>query len=173
MQLSDYTIMQPTIRNGHYRRIFMLDLAKGYFERFTKLDKLQRKYFHKALEEYNFTPNEIVVLLFLYNNAPDFDTATDIANYRGISKGLVARSVEALCKRGYLEAVRDPDDRRVFHLRLTGGIHSIGSEISELRKQFTSQIEEGISQEDIDATNRTLARLTENVEKLLEGDSMK
>lgn len=151
----------------------MLDLAKGYFDRFSKLDKLQRKYFHKALEKYNFTPNEIVVLLFLYNNAPDFDTATDIVKYRGISKGLVARSVEALCRRGYLEAERDPDDRRVFHLRLSGGIHSIGSEISEIREYFMNQIEEGISQTDMEATNRTLAKLTENVEKLLEGDSMK
>lgn len=151
----------------------MLDFARGYFERFSKLDKLQRKYFHKALEKYNFTPNEIVVLMFLYNNAPELDTATDIARYKGISKGLVARSVESLCERGYLDAERDPRDRRVVHLRLSGGIHPIGTEISGIRGHFQKQIEEGISPEDIEATNRTLARLTENVEKLLEGDSMK
>ena len=144
---------------------------RGYFERFSMLDKLQRKYFREALKEYRFTPNEIVVLLFLYNNAPVMDTASDIVRYRGISKGLVARSVESLCARGYLEAARDPDDRRIVHLKLKWEKNSIGPELEKKREDFCRRIEEGISGEELEITGRTLRALTENVERLLKGES--
>ena len=60
------------------------------------MDKVYRRFYQHELAEYQFTPNEIAVILFLYNNAPDLDTATDIVRCKGISKGLVARSVDSL-----------------------------------------------------------------------------
>ena len=61
---------------------------EGYFSYCAKNDKAYRKMCALAVAEYNFTPNEIVVLMFLSNN-PGLDSASDIAHYRNIAKGLV------------------------------------------------------------------------------------
>ena len=61
----------------------MLATPGRFFEKFQKMDKVYRRFYQHELAEYQFTPNEIAVILFLYNNAPDLDTATDIVRCKG------------------------------------------------------------------------------------------
>lgn len=146
----------------------MLELTGGFFENFQKIDKIYRKYFQARLAKYQFTPNEITVILFLYNNAPALDTATDIARLKGISKGLVARSVESLCQKGYIEAVRDQSDRRIVHLRLTQNQNQMIDEIQKTKKELESELERNIPAADLAITKQTLSRLLSNTEGLLD-----
>ena len=60
---------------------------------------------------------ELDILLFLANN-PQFDTATEIVQWRNISKAHVSQGVKALEQRGYLERWYARDNRRTIHLRL-------------------------------------------------------
>ena len=85
-----------------------------------KLEKLYRSCVREAADGYGLTPNEVAVLLFLSRHAPQQDTATDIASACGISKALVARSVDGLHRRGFLKGERDENDRRLIHLHLCG-----------------------------------------------------
>ena len=64
-----------------------------------RLEKLYRSCVRGAASDCGLTPNETVVLLFLSRHAPQQDTATDIAAARGITKALVARSVDGLHRR--------------------------------------------------------------------------
>ena len=68
-------------------------------------------------KKWDLTRNELDVLLFLANN-PEFDRAVDIVNNRGLSKSHVSLSISNLERRGVLERIDDPDDRRTVHLRL-------------------------------------------------------
>ena len=72
-----------------------------------RLEKLYRSCVRGAASDCGLTPNETVVLLFLSRHAPQQDTATDIAAARGISMALVARCVDGLHRRGFLECERD------------------------------------------------------------------
>ena len=119
--------------------------------------------------QYQFTPNEIAVILFLYNNAPDLDTATDIVRCKGISKGLVARSVDSLCREGYLTAVREPADRRIMHLKLSEKSRPITERIAVKQKELAGKIECGITPEELRITSATLDKLLINTEQLLKG----
>lgn len=147
----------------------MLASPGRFFEKFQKIDKMYRRFYQRELAEYQFTPNEIAVILFLYNNAPELDTATDIVRCKGISKGLVARSVEALCAKGYLETVREPSDRRIIHLKLSEKSQPITEKISVRQKELARKIECEISQEELRITSETLDKLLLNTELLLKG----
>lgn len=139
------------------------------FDIYQKIDKAHRKYSQTKLSKYGFTPNEIIVIMFLHNNAPGLDTATDIARLKGISKGMIARSVESLCQKNYIEAVRDLNDRRIVHLSLKDENHLITEEIDQTQKEFFKKIENGISTEEFKYTKDTLGKLLANAEQLLDG----
>ena len=147
----------------------MLATPGRFFEKFQKMDKVYRRFYQHELAEYQFTPNEIAVILFLYNNAPDLDTATDIVRCKGISKGLVARSVDSLCREGYLTAVREPADRRIMHLRLSEKSRPITERIAVKQKELAGKIECGIRPEELRITSATLDKLLINTEQLLKG----
>ena len=68
--------------------------------------QLYRSCFRELTESCGFTPNEMFVLLFLYRNAPEQDTATVIAQAWNVSKPLVTRSVNGLQKRSTACATR-------------------------------------------------------------------
>ena len=148
----------------------MLELGRGYFDKFIKLEKLYRKYVQEALVSYGLTPNEMIVLLFLYNNAPALDTSRDIVRCKGISKGLVARSVESLTSRGYLTTRRDERDHRVIHLKLSDP--EIVGDLQKTQEQLAARLEEGIPEEYKKVTNETLRLMIENVERMLKGEQL-
>ena len=105
----------------------------------------------------------------MYNNAPDLDTATDIVRCKGISKGLVARSVDSLCREGYLTAVREPADRRIMHLKLSEKSRPLTERIAVKQKELAGKIECGITPEELRITSATLDKLLINTEQLLKG----
>lgn len=147
----------------------MLESIGIFLESYQKVDKAHRRYFQTRLSKYGFTPNEIVVILFLYNNSPVFDTATDIARCKGISKGMIARSVESLCERNYLEAVRDKVDRRIVHLHLRDEHSAIAAEIEHTQRDFFKELERGLSEVEMKVTRETLNKLLINAELFLDG----
>lgn len=142
----------------------------SYFSGLSKMEKIYKKYFQESVAGYGFSPNEVTVLMFLYNNSPTFDTASDIVRYKGISKGLVAGSVDSLCKRGFLEAERDTRDRRMIHLRLTGKCDDIRKRFEKSQEIFRTSIEKGIPEEYLEVMEKTVELMAQNIEKVLKGE---
>ena len=142
--------------------------AGAYLDSFLKIDKAYRRYVQQQLEEDRLTPCEVAVLLFLYNNAPERDTASDIARSKGLSKGHVAQAVESLCRRGYLHALRDEKDRRLVHLSLGDSGGPLGRRIERAHQRFVSAVEQAIPAEELEQARRTLSRLAENAENLVQ-----
>ena len=141
---------------------------EGYFAYYAKIDKVYRKLCALEVAEYCFTPNEIVVLMFLANN-PGYDSASDIAHFRNISKGLVAKSVETLCERGYLKAGKDLKDRRLIHLSLTEKSDDIVTRLRKCRQEFAGKLYDGVPREDMEAMARTTKVINQNLDDILKG----
>lgn len=140
----------------------------GYLAQYAKIDKAYRKRCAKAVEEYCLTPNEIVVLLFLSNN-PEYDSASDIAHLRSISKGLIARSVEALCEKGYLRTKKDEKDRRLVHLYLTKESEAVVKRLEDCRLEFLKELYEGAATVDLEAMARVTKVMNQNLDVMLKG----
>lgn len=141
---------------------------EGYFAYYAKIDKVYRKLCAQAVAEYDFTPNEIVVLMFLSNN-PGYDSASDIAHFRNISKGLVAKSVEHLCETGYLKTGKDKKDRRLVHLFLTEKSGEIVARLKACRQEFAKELYAGVAKEDMAAMARVTEKMNQNLDNILKG----
>lgn len=131
-----------------------------------KLEKLYRSCVREAADGYGLTPNEVAVLLFLSRHAPQQDTATDIASACGISKALVARSVDGLHRRGFLESERDENDRRVVHLRLCGEGIVVAERLKQTGIRVAQKLRENITDEELQAAHRIMCKMQHNLDAL-------
>ena len=89
----------------------MNDWDEDFLTDAVRLERLHQSCFREMTEQYGLSPGDVVVLLFIERFAPERDTVTEIAQSRGTSKALVARSVNRLQKRGLLVQRRDEADR--------------------------------------------------------------
>jgi len=126
--------------------------------------KEYKRFYAEALRPYAFTPAEIDVLMYLAGN-PGADTARDVCLQRGISKALVSRSVDSLVKKGYVVAVADETDRRVFHLQLTDQAQEVKQALLLMRRRFRARILAGIERERIESFEQTLDAMVANLNR--------
>ena len=86
------------------------------------LTNQMRDYYAKKIkdsfQEFNFSPNEISILIVLKNN-PTITTSTELKVVLGVSKTLISRSVDSLEKKGLICTCVDEKDTRIHHLQLT------------------------------------------------------
>lgn len=130
------------------------------------MDKLYLQTCHEAVSDYHFTRNEVICLLFLQNNKP-LDSAKDIVQYRKISKGLVAKSVESLINSGYLTVIKDTFDSRILHLQPTKECEPILIKLAKARDEFHNCLTAGISEEDQLMLDKISQRMVTNLEGMI------
>ena len=118
--------------------------------------------FQDLLEEFGLTRLEAVILLFLHNN-PDFNTARDIVELRGLSKSNVSTALEALRLRQYLTIRPDPDSRRVRRIFLREEKRDIVEALARRQQETLGRLTDGFSPEELAEMQRYLDRMEENI----------
>ena len=108
--------------------------------------------------EYSLTRMELDILLFLANN-PQFDTATDIINRRGLTKSHVSSSIQHLVELGYLQRCYLQDNRKVVHLRVLEAADEIVAAGRRAQEEFFSKLFAGFSS----GQQRQLEEITEKI----------
>lgn len=111
-----------------------------------QLGKFYTHQFSPFLERTGLSIREVHVLLFLANN-PDYDTARDVTEYRGISKSQVSQAVELLAGEGLLCRKPDGADRRVVHLSITPEGLPLARECQAIQAACGRQLLEGLTPE--------------------------
>ena len=129
----------------------------------SKLSKMYRAEVKTEMSDLDFSPNEMDLITFLSNN--EMDTSKEIADSLGLSKSLIARSVDSLVAKGFLETRVDETDRRYIHLVLTDQAKPIAERLRNRRKQFIASMTEGISQEQFAQFEWALEKMIANVER--------
>lgn len=138
---------------------FLLDAAK--------MEKLYWSCIREAASGYHLTPNEISVLLFLRRHAPELDTATDMVQQLGISKALVARSVDCLYRRGFVQGERDANDRRIVHLHLCGEGVAIAQRLYQNGCRVVEQLHRNVSEEELQQVHEIMKKIQRNLDEIL------
>ena len=118
--------------------------------------------FQDLLEEFGLTRLEAVILLFLHNN-PDFNTARDIVELRGLSKSNVSTALEALRLRQYLTVRPDPDSRRVRRIFLREEKRDVVEALARRQQETLGRLTDGFSPEELAEMQRFLDRMEENI----------
>ena len=107
------------------------------------------------------------IICFLQNN-PGHDTAADIVDLRGLSKGNVSGGVEKLIQKGLLARVPDPLDRRVIHLKLTPAAREIARATARVNSDFSRELMNGFTEDELAALEALLARRGQNINNAAE-----
>lgn len=118
-------------------------------------------------EKYGLKRAELEILYFL-SQCGERNTATDIRRYLKMNKGHISQAIEHLCIKDYLIAGKDPADRRYVHYEITNKAGFVIREITNLWKQLTLQIFDGISEEELMLFKKVAYKIGNNMNRLLE-----
>ena len=119
------------------------------------------------LEKYDLPQVSFDILMFLTNN-PEYKTAQDISEIRGIKKNLVSVHVEKLVSIGLLERGFVAGDRRKVSLSCTEKASPIIEDGLAMQKSFYDRIVSGISEEDWEAYKRINQQVIKNTMSIFE-----
>lgn len=139
--------------------LFSKQFARFYEHRFAPM-----------LERTGLTMREIHVLLFLANN-PGYDTARDVAEYRGLVKSQVSQAVDLLAARGILRRTPDTADRRVVRLAITEAGAPLAREAQAIQASCGRRLLANLPPEDEAQFRRLLETVLENGAHLMEEES--
>lgn len=126
-------------------------------------EKAYGKSIEPVCESYHLSRTELDILLFLANN-PQFDTATDVVEKRGISKSHVSESVKSLEEKGYLMRSHQNNNRRTIHLTLCPKADEIVSMGRQGQIRFAETMMQGFSPEELQTMREFVERMARNVE---------
>ena len=129
--------------------------------------RLYDKMLKKVCTEHDLTVIEADIISFLQNN-PGKDTAADIVELRGLSKGAVSKAVECLIQKSLLERIPDTEDRRKIHLKIMPGAGPVTESINEVKEEFVGTILAGFTKEELEMQSQFLDRLFENTKRAIE-----
>ena len=87
------------------------------------------------------------VLMFFANN-PQYNTASDVCNIRGIKSGIASVAIDSLIKNGLLCRTEDEADRRKRRLAVTEKAAPIIEEGREMQAKFTAALRQNITDEE-------------------------
>lgn len=134
---------------------------------FKQFHRLYERQFAPLLERTGLTMGEVHVLLFLANN-PGYDTARDVAEYRGLVKSQVSQAVDLLAARGLLRRVPDAADRRLVHLSVTEAGDPLAREAQAIQSSCGRRLLARLSPEEKAQFRRLLDTVLENGGHLME-----
>ena len=135
---------------------------------FLRISNQMRDYYAKKIkdsfQEFNFSPNEISILIVLKNNST-ITTSTELKVVLGVSKTLISRSVDSLEKKGLICTCIDEKDSRIHHLQLTGECKTILKIIDEEIGKINKTLFNDVSVEEMKSLKQTMSKLQKCVEK--------
>ena len=105
------------------------------------------------------------ILMFLANN-PDYNTARDIVEIRGLKANLVSVNVDKLVNEGFLERIPDAKDRRKNMLKCTNKANPVIEKGRQLQKDFFGRVFDGIDEENLRQFYGVLEQLRTNIDTM-------
>ena len=128
----------------------------------TKAMKAYETFCQPVCKKYQLSQTSFDVLMFLANN-PEYNTARDICEIRGIRTGIASVAVDLLVKNGYIHMQQDASDRRLTRLILTEKSEEIIQSGRLIQREFGAQLITGISDEEMTAYMKTAQKFRENI----------
>jgi MarR family transcriptional regulator for hemolysin len=124
--------------------------------------KVLSRAFERELAEAGGSQPVWLILLALKQQR--WRTQQDLAAAVGIEGPTLTHHLDGLEKAGLIDRSRDPEDRRAMRVELTDAGDKLFKRLATAAVGFDQRLRAGLSDDDLDAFRRVLARLRENVE---------
>ena len=111
------------------------------------------------------THNEFEILVFLQENL-EYNTAKDIVEFSGLSKGLISRSIESLLKKEMLTIKKDDKDKRIVRLYISNSAIETINFLNKISNDFCKLLLEGLKDEELMFFDEVLNKMIKNLNNL-------
>lgn len=137
-----------------------INIEKNFSEVYTKFKLNYYKNVFSTFEdrEASLTTVETYCAEVIY--ALDNPTVNEFASFLGISPPNAAYKVNRLVQKGYIEKIQSDEDKREYHLRVTDKFYHYYNIGLSYIGVVSKRIMENCSQEEIDALNKILTRIS-------------
>ena len=132
----------------------------------SKTAKAYESFCRPVCKKHQINQTCLDVILFLANN-PDYNTARDLCELRGIRSGNASVAIDTLVGRGLLARQTDPDDQRITRLVLTPEAEPIIIDGRETQQQFGNRLVQGVSAQELQICADTILKLGANISDMI------
>ncbi|MDZ5254317.1 MarR family winged helix-turn-helix transcriptional regulator [Clostridium sp. LIBA-8841] len=139
--------------------------GNAFLVSFTKAKKTYKKFISPTLSNLGLTHNEFEILVFLQENL-EYNTAKDIVEFSGLSKGLISRSIEGLLKKEMLIIKKDEKDKRIVRLYISDSATKTIDVLNKISNEFCKLLLEGLKEEELAAFDNILNKMIKNLNNL-------
>lgn len=140
----------------------------------TRIDvMLQGGQFKRLLEEqsmelrdkYGLKRAELEILYYL-SHCGNQNTSSDIHRTLMMNRGHISQAVDQLCRKKYIVAIPDNDDRRYVHYETTEQAVELIDELTRRREEIHNRILKGISASELETFRRVFEKISENMKEI-------
>lgn len=136
-----------------------------YLAMMKKSETVYQRFCQGVIREFDLNDTSFQVIMFLANN-PNYNTARDICQMRGIKTGIVSVAVEQLIQMGYLERKTDAHDRRIQRLFVTTRADDLVRQGRQVQREFAQTIANGLTQSEREVYFHLTDKLMDKIEEL-------
>lgn len=140
-----------------------------YFEIYQPMKKFYGLCIAPVMEKFQMTRAEADIMLFLANN-PEYDTAKEIVEVRGMTKSQTSSSVASLVSKGYLAGFFQDGDHKTVHLVIQDAAKEMIFCGKKAQKRFLESLEDGLTAEELKVMKHCLGQIEKNIRGRLEAE---
>lgn len=138
---------------------------RSFFSLMRKSNGVYEKYCQKVTRDWGLNATSFQVIMFFANN-PEFNTARDLCQLRGMKTGIASVAIEQLTQAGLLERKTDPKDRRIQRLYLTEKAEPLVEQGRAIQERFFNQIKGGLTEEEFDTYLKLTLKLKNTIDEM-------
>lgn len=139
--------IESIMQSGQFKRLFD-----------EQITQLRRKYDMKKAE---------LEILYFLSRSGEHNTPTDIHYQLMMNRGHISQAVDSLCRRNFIIAIPDENDRRCVHYQMLDSAQMVVEELAVIREEMNRKILEGISEEELQVFREVAVKIKKNIEKLI------
>ena len=117
-------------------------------------------------------PHTALGMLMFFANNPDYATARDVCEMRGLKRAIVSIHVERMVSEGLLERRAYPVDRRKELLVCTEKAQPIIKTGREAQRKFAGAILEGLSEEELAVMEHCFQVMNGNIDRIIKASGV-
>ena len=130
-----------------------------------RMFRIYRSHCAKYCKKMHLNQTALELIVFLGNN-PEYNTAKEICEYRGLKKSMVSITIDQLVEKGYMIRETDQRDRRIQHLFLTDKSAPTVKMGKEAQSEIFGSLTTEISREELTSAEDVLYKIERRIAEI-------